>query len=100
MESGGELRLRTRTVLDPTPTPLKGKKKMMMSVDVIDSGTGIDPMVEKQLFTPFITGKREGTGLGLVLSLKIAGDHGGTLTLQNNKNKDGATARVILPLDH
>ena len=98
MESGGELRLRTRTVLDPAPTPLKGKKKMMMSVDVIDSGSGIDPRVEKQLFTPFITGKPEGTGLGLVLSLKIAGDHGGTLTLQNNKNKDGATARVILPL--
>ena len=95
----GELRLRTRTVIDPTPTPFKGKKKMMMSVDIIDSGTGIDPKVEKQLFTPFITSKQEGTGLGLVLSLKIAGDHGGTLTLQNNKNKDGATARVILPIE-
>ena len=113
MENGGELRLRTRTVLDPAPKPLKGKKKLMMSVDVIDSGSGIDPKVEKQLFTPFITGKTEGTGLGLVLSLKIAGDHGGTLTLQNNINKEGATgasgasgatgatgatARVILPL--
>lgn len=99
MESGGELRLRTRTVLDPTPTPFKGKKRIMMAVDIIDSGNGIDPGVEKQLFTPFITGKREGTGLGLVLSLKIAGDHGGTLTLQNNKNAPGATARVILPLE-
>lgn len=99
MESGGELRLRTRTVLDPAPTPFKGKKKMMMAVDIIDSGTGIDPRVEKQLFTPFITGKQTGTGLGLVLSLKIAGDHGGTLTLQNNKNAPGATARVILPID-
>ena len=99
MESGGELRLRTRTVLDPAPTPFKGKKKIMMAVDIIDSGTGIDPKVEKQLFTPFITGKREGTGLGLVLSLKIAGDHGGTLTLHNNKNGPGATARVILPIE-
>ena len=98
MENGGELRLRTRAVLGPAPTPLKGKKKVMMAVEVIDSGTGIDTEVEKQLFTPFITTKKEGTGLGLVLSLKIAGDHGGTLTLQNNKNKNGATARVILPI--
>ena len=100
MEGGGELRIRTRTVLDPAPTPLKTRKKMMMAVEVIDSGTGIDPKIARQLFTPFNSSKSGGTGLGLVLSLKIARDHGGTLTLHNNKNAPGAMARVILPMGH
>jgi two-component system nitrogen regulation sensor histidine kinase GlnL len=99
MGSGGELRLRTRTVLEPAPTPLKGGKKAMMAVEIIDSGAGIDPKIAKALFTPFNSNKKEGTGLGLVLSLKIARDHGGTLTLKNNRNAPGATARVILPID-
>ncbi|MBI3580832.1 MAG: PAS domain-containing protein [Nitrospinae bacterium] len=56
------------------------------------------PEVLKHLFTPFNTGKKHGTGLGLVISLKIVRDHGGTLTLENNPSGRGAVARVLLPL--
>ncbi len=97
--AGGPLRIRTRTALDPTPTiNPRQKKGMMMSVEIIDSGKGIPPEVEKNLFTPFNTTKTHGTGLGLVMSLKIVRDHGGVLTLHNNPDGKGATARILLPL--
>ncbi len=95
----GELRVRTRTSLDQTPTigPRAGRG-MMMSVEIMDSGKGVAIEVLKHLFTPFNTGKKHGTGLGLVISLKIVRDHGGTLTLENNPSGRGAVARVLLPL--
>lgn len=96
---GGVLRIRTRTALDPTATiNPRQKKGMMMAVEIIDGGKGISPEAAKNLFTPFNTTKTHGTGLGLVLSLKIARDHGGALTLHNNPGGRGATARLLLPL--
>ncbi|MBI5636690.1 MAG: hypothetical protein HZA03_01835 [Nitrospinae bacterium] len=96
---GGVMRIRTRTALDPTATiNPRQKKGMMMAVEIVDSGKGISPEAAKNLFTPFNTTKTHGTGLGLVLSLKIARDHGGALTLHNNPGGRGATARLLLPL--
>ena len=96
---GGVLRIRTRTALDPTATANPRQKKvMMMAVEIVDDGKGLTPEAAKNLFTPFNTTKTHGTGLGLVLSLKIARDHGGSLTLQNNPAGRGATARLLLPL--
>ncbi len=98
-DKGGELRIRTRTALEPAPnTQPRAKKGMMMSIEISDTGKGISPEVAKHLFTPFNTSKRHGTGLGLVISLKIVQDHGGVLTLENNATGSGATARVLLPL--
>lgn len=98
MDKGGELRIKTRMVLDPTPTHVSKGSRRMLSIEVIDSGKGIDPKVARHLFTPFNTNRRQGTGLGLFLSLKIIKDHGGTLTLENRRDGKGANARAILPL--
>jgi len=99
MENGGKLRIRTRVSLAPaTLSSAKAKKSMMMSIEFIDTGKGIPPEISKNLFTPFNTSKPSGTGLGLIISLQIVRDHGGTLTLENNPNGKGATTRVRLPL--
>ncbi|HEX9577873.1 MAG TPA: ATP-binding protein, partial [Myxococcales bacterium] len=49
------------------------------------------------LFTPFFTTKKSGTGIGLVLSRQIAENHGGSLTVENRPDGRGALARVRLP---
>lgn len=54
-----------------------------VTVEVIDTGPGIDPVVADRLFTPFATTKPTGAGLGLTVARRIALDHGGTLTAAN-----------------
>jgi len=107
MGKGGVLRIKTRTSLDPSLAPVHGssagrKKRTMMSIEFIDNGPGIAEEIVKNLFTPFNTSKKGGIGLGLVISLKIVMDHGGTLLMENNshaQSAQGATARVVIPIE-
>ena len=48
-------------------------------IQVRDDGPGVDPELFDRLFQPFVTSKKDGTGLGLYLSLKVVQAHGGTL---------------------
>jgi two-component system nitrogen regulation sensor histidine kinase NtrY len=67
-----------------------------LDLRVIDEGPGLPATAN--LFTPFFTTKRTGTGIGLVLSRQIAEAHGGTLTLENRGDARGCVARLRLPL--
>ncbi|MDH5543758.1 MAG: ATP-binding protein [Nitrospinota bacterium] len=96
---GGRITLKTRTSLAPLTATQGGKKRSMMDVMVIDEGPGIPAEILKNLFTPFNTSKKEGTGLGLVISLKIIRDHEGKLTLENNAGGKGAIAKATIPIE-
>jgi two-component system nitrogen regulation sensor histidine kinase NtrY len=60
---------------------------------IADSGHGIDPRDEPELFTPFFTTKREGRGLGLTLVGEILNNHRLRFTLAN-RDGGGAEFRV------
>ncbi|MCI0343561.1 MAG: ATP-binding protein [Planctomycetales bacterium] len=49
------------------------------ALEVRDSGPGVPEPVRDRLFSPFVTTKPNGTGLGLALSRRIAREHGGDL---------------------
>jgi len=49
---------------------------------VRDTGPGPSDEVSSRLFEPFVTGKPEGTGLGLFVARQIAEDHGGSIRWQ------------------
>jgi two-component system nitrogen regulation sensor histidine kinase NtrY len=67
-------------------------------VDVViqDEGHGISNPAN--LFVPFFTTKRGGSGIGLVLSRQIAEAHNGSLTLRNRTDATGCEARLTLPV--
>ncbi len=67
-----------------------------VEIEVSDEGPGLPNTAN--LFVPFFTTKRGGTGIGLVLSRQIAEAHGGTLTLENRSGGRGCLARLRLPL--
>jgi nitrogen fixation/metabolism regulation signal transduction histidine kinase len=67
-----------------------------LEVRVDDEGHGL--LNPANLFVPFFTTKKTGSGIGLVLSRQIAEAHGGSITLDNRKDHQGCSARLRLPL--
>ncbi len=67
-----------------------------LEFSVADCGSGIDPVVAEQLFTPFFTTKAEGMGLGLSLCRTVIEQHGGHLEHQPN-TPAGTIFRFTLP---
>lgn len=65
-------------------------------LDVEDSGTGVREDIRDRLFTPFVTTREGGTGLGLALSLRLVERAGGDLTFIDRPR--GARFRITLPL--
>jgi two-component system nitrogen regulation sensor histidine kinase GlnL len=53
--------------------------RMALRVDVIDDGPGVPASLRDTLFQPLVSGRADGSGLGLALSREIAREHGGEL---------------------
>jgi two-component system sensor histidine kinase TtrS len=68
-----------------------------VEVAVSDSGGGITADVANKLFSPFVTTKAQGLGLGLAISRAIVENHGGRLWA-TSMTKTGATFCFSLPL--
>jgi two-component system sensor kinase FixL len=64
---------------------------------VSDTGPGLAPKVQAQLFQPFITTKDKGMGLGLSICRSIVDAHGGRLWATPNAER-GVTFQFTLPL--
>lgn len=68
-----------------------------VEITIRDNGCGIPEENREEIFSPFFTTKRHGTGLGLNISKSIIEDHeGGSLTLTSEVGK-GTTFKVTLP---
>jgi signal transduction histidine kinase len=68
-----------------------------VEVAVSDTGHGIDEGMMEKLFTPFVTTKPAGVGLGLGICRRIAESHQGSLVASNNSDR-GAKFVLTLPL--
>jgi two-component system sensor kinase FixL len=64
-------------------------------VAVRDNGPGLKKEMLESLFTPFVSGKEGGMGVGLSICKRIVEAHGGSLTAENNQ-QGGATFRFTL----
>jgi signal transduction histidine kinase len=65
-------------------------------LSIEDNGPGISPEVRDKLFTPFVTTKAQGTGLGLSFVKKVLEDHGGTIQYVERPLSSGRGARFEL----
>lgn len=69
-----------------------------ITVDISDTGKGIDAAIRDKIFQPFFTTKSKGTGLGLAISKRLIEEHGGKISIEGN-NGGGSTFRISLPSD-
>jgi PAS domain S-box-containing protein len=68
-----------------------------VELQVVDGGTGIAADLLPKIFSPFVSNKETGLGLGLAVSRRVAEDHGGTLTA-HNRPEGGACFILRLPV--
>src|SRR5271154_7078680 len=68
-----------------------------ISVGVSDTGAGIKPAIVDRLFEPFVTTKRNGMGLGLLVTRSIVENHGGRIWATANPER-GTTFTFTLPV--
>jgi PAS domain S-box-containing protein len=84
MPNGGELHVRTM-IHDNN-----------VQISIQDTGIGIPKEKLKQLGEPFYTTKKNGNGLGLMVSFKIIENHNGKVFVESEPNK-GTTFNILLP---
>jgi|GEM_PF-1375232 len=66
-------------------------------IEVIDTGVGIPDEIKPRLFTPLVTTKAKGQGLGLVVVKRLVEVLGGTITFESEEGK-GTKFTITLPL--
>jgi len=95
--TGGTIRLRTFYDLS-----LRLRRKdgiaaaLPLTVEIIDNGPGIKPDIAANIFEPFVSGRENGTGLGLALVSKIISDHEGWISVDSAPGR--TVFRVSLPM--
>jgi two-component system nitrogen regulation sensor histidine kinase GlnL len=67
-----------------------------LQVEIQDDGPGLKAEIAEHVFEPFVSGRENGTGLGLPLVSKIVGEHGGWLSVESAPGR--TVFRVSLPV--
>lgn len=66
-----------------------------LQIEIIDDGPGLPQDIKGDIFDPFVSGRENGTGLGLALVSKIISDHGGWISVQSVPGR--TVFRISLP---
>lgn len=94
---GGTIRIRTFYDLALRLRRSDGKGQALpLQVEIIDDGAGIPPEIAGEIFEPFVSGRENGTGLGLALVSKIITDHGGWIAVDSVPGR--TVFRLSLPI--
>ena len=67
-----------------------------LQIEVIDNGPGLPPEIASDVFDPFVSGRENGTGLGLALVSKIIAEHGGWINVNSTPGR--TVFKISLPV--
>jgi two-component system nitrogen regulation sensor histidine kinase GlnL len=70
--------------------------RLPLQIEIIDDGPGLPPDIAADVFEPFISGRENGTGLGLALVSKLIADVGGWISVDSVPGR--TVFRVSLPV--
>lgn len=86
----------TTNIPEPQIRVEAGKEAAFSFIQVTDNGEGIPENRMEEIFTPFYSTKKEGSGIGLPLSRRIMQLHGGELNV-NSEPGEGTVFRMTFP---
>lgn len=73
------------------------RTRTALRIDVVDNGPGVPEHLKERIFFPLVTGRAEGSGLGLALVKTFVEEAGGSITLESRPGRTDFT--VLLPLE-
>lgn len=94
--SGGEILIRTRTQHQVTIGTQR--HKLVLALSIIDNGPGIPAELMDTLFYPMVTGREQGSGLGLSIAHNITRLHAGRIDCLSSQGHTEFT--ILLPLEN
>ena len=88
--------LRTRTLRQFTIG--SHRHRLVCRVDIIDNGPGIPPDIAQSIFLPMISGRADGSGLGLSISQSILNHHQGLIECRSEPGRTEFS--LFIPVEH
>ncbi|MDQ2092823.1 two-component system sensor histidine kinase NtrB [Rhodalgimonas zhirmunskyi] len=83
-KDGGTIRLHTYYEHSFRLRRADGQSESLpLQIEIIDDGPGLPPHIADDIFDPFVSGRENGTGLGLALTAKIISDHNGWISVDS-----------------
>lgn len=87
--------LRTRVLRQVTI--LRQRHKLALDLQVIDYGPGVPEEIRERIFSPLVSGREGGSGLGLSIAHTIVQHHHGTIECESSPGR--TVFRVLLPVE-
>ncbi len=98
VEKKGILTLRTSYNLSRyLSTSQRFQVHLPLQIEIEDNGTGIPEELQDHIFEPFISGKQNGSGLGLAMVASVIADHGGAVSADSLPSGTCFTVNLPIP---
>jgi len=91
------IKLRSRVIRQFTIGSVR--HRLVMQLDIIDNGPGIQPDLEERIFFPMISGRADGTGLGLAITQNIIAQHHGSVQVESRPGYTCFTIYLPFPVE-
>ncbi len=92
----GTIRIRSYYDLSLRLRRAGSARALPVQVEIIDDGPGIPAVILPDIFDPFVSGRENGTGLGLALVSRIVADHDGWIGVESHPGR--TVFRIALPM--
>jgi two-component system nitrogen regulation sensor histidine kinase GlnL len=93
-QDGGRILLRTRSLRQYTLTGVR--QRLVARLDVEDDGPGVPDKLRERLFYPLVSGRPDGSGLGLSIAQDLIARHGGLIEWESAPGR--TVFSILLPL--
>lgn len=94
LDGQGEITVRTRAIMSFTIGEIR--HRAVASIEIEDDGPGIPPELQDSVFYPLVTGRADGTGLGLPVAQELISRHGGLIEFESRPGRTVFFVRIPL----
>ncbi|MGH8168345.1 MAG: nitrogen regulation protein NR(II) [Woeseiaceae bacterium] len=98
LDGQGEIVVRSRATTNFTIGEVR--HRAIASIEIEDDGPGIPPELKESVFFPLVTGRPDGTGLGLPVAQDLVSRHGGLIEFESRPGKTVFSVHIPLGVAH